>query len=122
IARFAILQLDLDRFWPGKRGLTQQQIDALCVLQTLLAAIPPAIHNVAFALADFFHIDADWTRLYAVITAASRQIRNSCAGNERLGRCAAFIDARSADVFAFDNRRLASSLGKCRGEWRACLP
>src|SRR6266851_5719746 len=70
--------------------------------KTALAATGEAVHDSASARADALHVHADTAGADAVVRPAPREIRNARARNHRLGRRAAFIDARSPYVHALD--------------------
>src|SRR5438477_8627219 len=67
-----------------------------------LTARPEAFDDVPLALADLAHVDVDRPARDPVIGAAARQIRHAGTCDHGLGRGAAFVDARSADVLSLD--------------------
>ena len=57
----------------------------------------------------------------AVVAGAPRDVRGARAGDQRLGRDAAVVDAGAAEVLALDQRRLQTGLGEPDRERRAGL-
>ena len=51
-------------------------------------------------------VDADWSDVHAKISPAPREVSRIGAGDQRLGRGAAGVDACAADELAFDQRNL----------------
>src|SRR5581483_3746732 len=111
MAALAIMKYDFQRFLSREMGLAHQEIDAFSPLDAALAAIAEAVHNIAFALAHFRHVDAYRPRMHAVVSAAPRQVSDARAGNHRLGGRTSLVNAGAANMHALDNSGLPSRVG-----------
>src|SRR5439155_18187077 len=86
------------RFWSDEARLVAQHVDAWRTGDAPLAARAKTLDDVAFALSDADHVDLDRARAHAVVGAAAGQVGDAGASDHGFGRCAALVDARSADV------------------------
>ena len=79
--------------------------------------------TVICARLDARHVDADRAVEHdAVVGAAPRQMGGIGAGDQRLGRHAAGVDAGAAEQLALDQRDLHAGAGQPPGERRPGLP
>ena len=112
------VQVHLDRHGPAEASLAKDQFDAIGALDAALSAVAEAIHNIAFPLPYARHVHADRACPDTVVGRAAREVGHPGAGDHRLGRRAAHVDARSAHVLAFDQRRSVACPGQ-RGRQRS---
>ena len=86
------------------------------------AVATDALHDRVLARLHLRHVDAD-RRVdgHAVVAAAARDVGGARAGDQRLGRDAAVVDAGAADQLALDERGLAAALREAHGERRPGL-
>src|ERR1017187_1688424 len=86
----------------GETGLAEDQLKIRRFFDASLAASAKAVHDIALALPDTLHVDADVSGVNTIISASPRQIRDAGAGDHGLRGSAPFIDAGAADMFALD--------------------
>jgi hypothetical protein len=109
------VQQHLDRLGAGETSLTQDQVQSLGALDALLAATAKALDNVTLALADCFHIHRHRVGLHAIVGGSPGQVGYPRTGDHRLGGRAALVDAGTAQVLAFNEGCLPTSVGQdCR--------
>src|ERR1019366_1205581 len=101
---------------PGETGFAEGQLEICRLLNAALAAIAKAVHDIALALADAFHVDADVAGVNAIIGASPREISDAGAGDHGLGRSASLIDAGAADMFALDESGAHPGFSQGRGK------
>jgi len=102
-------------------GLDRRYLRA-SLLDARLASISKAVDNVALALANFRHVNADGSGVNAVVSASTRQVCNAPAGHHGLGWSAALVHAGAANVFSFDESRAHSSFSEGGRERSTRLP
>src|SRR5664280_557603 len=100
----------------GKTGFAEDQLKVRSLFDASLAAIAKAVHDIALALPNTSHIDADVSGANAIISASPRQIRDAGAGDHGLRGSAPFIDAGAADMFAFDESGVHPGFSQGRGK------
>ena len=97
-------------------SIAREQIEILGFLNSLQTAFTEFFDDALLSLANFFHVDANVAAMHAKIRSAPREIRNARAIEHRLRRRAAIVDARAANVSAFNQRRLPARFPKRRGQ------
>jgi len=105
----------------GEAGLAEDEIKICCFFNALLAAVTKAVHNVAFALPDAFHVDADVPGVNAVVSASTREICDASAGDHGFRWRATFVDAGSAYMLAFYHRGSKPGLRQRRAQRSSAL-
>ena len=63
----AVVQANGERLLPGENGFAEDQIEIRGFLDATLATVAKTIDDVAFALTDSVHVDADVFRVDAVV-------------------------------------------------------
>src|SRR5258708_574337 len=116
-ALIAILRANDDCLRAAETCLPEDQLEVCSFLEPRLDAASKVLDNLALALANFPHLDADGTSVHAVVRAPARQVRDAPAGDHGLGRGASLIDAGAAYVFPFDESRAHSRTRESHGEW-----
>src|SRR5882672_6204638 len=101
---------------PDEPGVARDQIEVLSLLDTFESALAKLFHDALLAGADLAHVDRDFAMMHTKVRRAARQISDPGAIEHRLGRRAAIVDARAADVGAFDKRSLPAGLTQCSRE------
>src|ERR1700730_7300273 len=92
------------------------------VFQPPLTAVAKAVDNVALALTQPLHIDANVAGMHTVVLAPSSEVRNAPARHHGLRRRAPLIDASSAYVASLNKRRPKPSLRQCSAKRGTALP
>src|ERR1019366_4648704 len=98
----AVFLPDEQRLSAGETGLAEDQLKMCRFFDASLAAIAKAVHDIALALPNTFHVDADVAGVNAIISASPRQISDAGAGDHGLSGSASHIYAGTADLFALD--------------------
>src|SRR5262249_26223456 len=75
---------------------------ARTTVDLVLHAAPERLHDLVLARHDLCHIHFDLAQMNAELRCDSRVVRDPGAGDHRLGRRAAVIDTRSADIGLLD--------------------
>src|SRR6266404_1318695 len=117
-----VARADTQALGAHEARFAKDHVEVRCFLQTLLAAVAKAVHNVALSLAHPRHINSNITRIHAILFAPPSQIRDAPARHHRLRRRAALIDASSTYMAPLDERRPQSRTRKRYGQRRAPLP
>ena len=112
---------DGDGFGAGEGSDAVDQIEVFGFGDAALVAGAKQIDDVALALADALHGDAQGAGMDAVIGAAAREIGDAAAGDHGLGGRAAFVDAGAADVNFFDESGAQPGVGERLAKRRAAL-
>src|SRR5664280_1814869 len=112
----AVFLPDEQRLSAGETGLAEDQLKVRRFFDASLAAIAKAVHDIALALPNTFHVDTDVSGANAIISASPRQIRDAGAGDHGLGGSASLIDAGTADMFAFDESGVHPGFSQGRGK------
>ena len=86
-------------------------------LQPTLARRAEVVDDGLLAPADLRHVHGYRTAAHAVVGGAPGQVGDAGAGDHGLGRRAADIDARAADVLPFDDRGPATGAAQVQGQW-----
>ena len=73
----AVFQPDEQRLGAGETGVAEDQLDVGGLLNACLAGIAETLHDIALALPDPFHVDADVTGVNAIISTSPRQISDA---------------------------------------------
>src|SRR5581483_1795912 len=105
----------------GEAGLAGDQLEVLGRAESALVAAAEALDDVALALADAGHVDLDPAGVDAVVGGAAGEVGDAAAGDHRLGRGAALVDAGAADVLALDQRGRPAGGGEGARERHAAL-
>ena len=95
-------------------SIAREQIEILGFLNSLQTAFTEFLDDALLSFANFFQADANIAAVHAKIRGAPREISNACAIEHRLRRRAAIVDARAADLVAFNQRSLPSGFAKRR--------
>src|ERR1035438_5434224 len=116
-------------FWPdeqglgaGETGFAEDQLDIGGLLNACLAGIAKTVYDIALALPDAFHVDANVAGVNAVIGASPRQISDAGAGDHGLGGSASHVDAGTADILALDDSGAHSGFSQRRAKRFTGLP
>jgi hypothetical protein len=119
--RITVVEPNLE--FPGacKAGFAADQIQVLGVIEALLASAAEAVRDIALAPSHLDHVHVHGAVLDAVVGGAAVKVGYLRAGDHRLGRGTALVDAGAADVLAFYDRRLASCAREGPGKWVATL-
>jgi hypothetical protein len=104
----------------GESRLSAHELDA-GTLESTLATLPKARHDLLFAFADAREIYADGATVDAIVSGSPSQMRDPRTRNHGLGRAAPFIDARAANVDALDEGSTLSGARKRTGQGTATL-
>src|SRR5439155_3237110 len=112
----AVVELHFDSIRTSEASIARKQVDVLCFLNSLQYAFAKLFDDPLLARADLFHVHGDIAAVHAKIHGASRQISNSRAIEHSLRRRAAVVDARAANVSAFNQRGLPASFPKRSGQ------
>src|ERR1035438_392683 len=112
----AVFLPDEQRLSAGETGLAEDQLKICRLCNASLAASAKAVHDIALALPDTLHVDADVSGANAIISASPRQIRDAGAGDHGLRGSAPFIDAGTADMFALDESGVHPGFSQGRGK------
>src|ERR1019366_7382841 len=102
----------------GQTGFAEDQLKICRLLNAALAAIAKAVHDVALALADAFHVDADVAGVNAVISGPPPEVSDAGAGDHGLGGSASLVDAGAADMLALDES--GAHAGFSQGSGKRC--
>src|SRR5258708_8064224 len=105
----------------GETGFAEDEVEIRGLLEAPLAAAAEAVDDVAFALPDALHVHANIASVNAVVRPTPSKIGDPRARDHRLGRCAAFIDARSSDVYALNQGSAKPSPSQRASQRRATL-
>ena len=105
----------------GEAGVAADQGAAVHALEPGLDAVAVVEHDVVLARLDLCHVDGDVAGADAEIGPAARDVRGVRAGDQRLGRDAAGVDAGAADQLAFDHRDGLPGRGQPAGQRRPGL-
>ena len=105
----------------GEASVAENELDVLGVFQATLLSRAKVVHNFLLASADFGHVNTDGPAANAVVGGAPGQVSDSRTGDHGLRRCAAYIDARAADMLTLYDGRFSSSLAECNGKRCSCL-
>ena len=106
---------------PLKRAFSKDQLEVRSLFDASLVAIAKLHHNVALALANPLHVDAQLAGVDTVVSATSSQISDPATGDHRLRRRATFIDARPADMLALYQRGVQTGVRQRRAQRSARL-
>jgi hypothetical protein len=116
----AVHQGDLDRLRPREMGLAFDQVEPV-LRQAARIVLPRAGDHGPFTLAHRGQVHRYRTNTHAVLRAAARLVGEARAGNHRLGRGAARVDAGAAELVTLDERHLLARLRQLDGEEPAAL-
>ena len=108
-------------FGPVKLASPKIKSSIRRLLDASLAAVAKAVHDIALALSDTFHIDANVAGVNAVIGASARQVGDATAGDHRLGGSASLIDTGPADMFPLNQSSANAGFSQCGAKRRAGL-
>ena len=115
----AVADRDLAR--PGQPGLPGDQGDFRSGAEPILLPLSAIDHDCFDAGADLGEVDGDRPGQDAEVGSAPREMCGIGAGDQRLGRTAAGIDAGAAEVATLDQRHLAARAREADGERRPGL-
>ena len=115
------LVVDPDGVRSLEPGVPADQRAALHAVEPGLDAVPIVEHDGVLARLDLCDVDRDLAGADTVLGAASGHVCGVRAGDQRLGRNAAVVDARAADELALDHCDGLPCGGQPAGEWRARL-
>src|SRR5262249_12003486 len=96
------LAVDLDLVRANEAAVATIERKARTAVDLVLYAAPERLHDLVLARHDLCHIHFDLPQMNAKLRCASRVVRDPGAGDHRLGRRAAVIDTRSADIGLLD--------------------
>ena len=120
-AAAAGVEPDLDGARIDEARSTEDQLDIGRLPRALLPVVAETLDHLLLARDDLRQVDVDIVDVDAVVGAAPRQVRDTRAGDHRLGGRAADVDASAADVLALDQRDLPARLGERECQWLAGL-
>ena len=92
-------------------GVVAQNLD-VAALEALLVALAHAAGDGAGAFQHLLEVDRHFAGVDAVVGAAARLVRHLRAGDDRLARRAAVVDARAADLLGLGQRHLLAAVGQ----------
>src|SRR4029077_7300156 len=118
----AVFQADAHAFGAGEGRFSKDQIQIGRFFQALLAAVAKTIDDVALALTDSLHIDANVAGLDTVLLTAAGKKRDAPARQHRFRRSAALVDASPAYVASLDKRCPQARLCQRAAQGVAPLP
>src|ERR1700676_2014424 len=118
----AVLEPNEHGLGAGETGCAENQLQICRLFKPCLTAIAKAVHDVALAPPDAFHIDVDVSCVNAIAGASPREIRDAGACDHGFRRRATFIDAGSTDMLAFYQRRSKARTCKRHTQRRTALP
>src|SRR5262245_32523819 len=96
----------------GEARIAPKQAQIVGRLRSVLDTIPKGLHHIVLTLSHLGHLDAYVAVMYAEVGGAPGEISDARAIEHRLGRRAAVVDARAADVRALDQGSLSTSVGQ----------
>src|SRR5699024_1436535 len=101
----------------GEVRLSEDHAGCVLAEQTFFAARSPLLDDIALALANTLHIDANIACPDAIILRPIREIRDAAAGDHRFRWRAANVHTGPAEMLALDQHCLLARRGE-RGRER----
>jgi len=92
------------------------------LLEPSFDAAAEASDDIALTLANLGQIEGDRTGLDTIVGAPAGEMRDTSAGDHRLGGSASLVDAGATYMFALDHRRRPPRLGQSACQRNARLP
>ena len=115
------MKSDCDCLRCREASLAEDEFHVCGLLDFCLTAIAEFIDDIAFSLADFLQVNADWSGMHSIVRCPARQVGHAPTCNHRLSRSASFIHASAAHMLPLNQRGPHARFSQRRGKRRTRL-